>query len=126
MPHMRIEALFRQFRKARKLSNEVGEVIPNTTLCRADYNNLHTTGPFSQSCYECRILQPDFSKTWPQRIKKKPSCTTQIAGYYSAVNTTNISSDNTTVGTMNNTTFGSISTLTEIIAEQTLVNSRNF
>ena len=80
MPHMRIEALFRQFRKARKLSKEVGEVIPNTTLCRADYNNLHTTGPFSQSCYECRILQPDFSKTWPQRIEKIPLVLRKLLG----------------------------------------------
>ena len=44
MPLMPIEALFRQLRKAQEFAKQAGEEIPDTTLCRAGYNNLQSTG----------------------------------------------------------------------------------
>ena len=52
MPSMPIESLFRQLRKAKKITKEVDEKNPDTTLYRAGYNHLHATGLLSQSCYE--------------------------------------------------------------------------
>ena len=43
---MPIEVLFRQLRRAQELAKEASEEIPDTTLCRAVYNNLKATGLF--------------------------------------------------------------------------------
>ena len=61
---MPIEALFRQLRQAQEFAKQASEKIPDTALCRAGYNNLQSTGLFTQSCYEWRMIQSPTNKTW--------------------------------------------------------------
>ena len=64
IPPMPIEALFRQLRQAQEFAKQASEKIPDTALCRAGYNNLQSTGLFTQSCYEWRMIQSPTNKTW--------------------------------------------------------------
>ena len=55
---------FCQLRKAQEFAKQAGEEIPDTALCRAEYNNLQATGLFTQSCYEWRMIQSPTNKSW--------------------------------------------------------------
>ena len=132
MPPMPIEALFRQLRKAQDFAEQAGEEIPDTALCRAGYNNLQSTGLFTQSCYEWRMIQSPTNKTWDKfkahftlaaKDRKNSSRNTQDAGYHETAN--NTVDDNATVDTMG-TTQSDISALTEAILTQTAANATNF
>ena len=132
MPPMPIEALFRQLRKAQDFAEQAGEEIPDTALCRAGYNNLQSTGLFTQSCYEWRMIQSPTNKTWDKfkahftlaaKDRKNSSRNTQDAGYHETAN--NTVDDNATVGTTGSTR-SDIFALTEAILTQTAANATNF